>query len=154
MSLDLTDDKSTLVQVMAWCHQATSHYLSQCWPRPVSPYGVIRPQWVKANFMSYHNKIGHAVPYQQNLWKYNPVDWLWYFFCDARLIVSKLIQLPDFINFAFFKTIYIQLNWNANFVKINLPNSLLFAQAIWLWNMWSPVMLRTIPYNTIVTAMM
>ena len=28
---DLTDDKSTLVQVMAWCRQATSHYLSQCW---------------------------------------------------------------------------------------------------------------------------
>ena len=22
---------STLAQVMAWCHQATSHYLSQCW---------------------------------------------------------------------------------------------------------------------------
>ena len=32
MSLYLTDDKSTLVQVMAWCRQATSHYLSQCWP--------------------------------------------------------------------------------------------------------------------------
>ena len=27
------DYKSALVQVMAWCHQATSHYLSQCWPR-------------------------------------------------------------------------------------------------------------------------
>ena len=26
----LTDDKSTLVQVMAWCRQATSHYMSQC----------------------------------------------------------------------------------------------------------------------------
>ena len=24
---------STLVQVMAWCRQATSHYLSQCWPK-------------------------------------------------------------------------------------------------------------------------
>ena len=24
-------ENSTLVQVMAWCHQATSHYLSQCW---------------------------------------------------------------------------------------------------------------------------
>ena len=47
MSLDLTEDNSTLVQVMAWCRQATSHYLSQCWPRSVSPYGVIRPQWVK-----------------------------------------------------------------------------------------------------------
>ena len=35
MSLDLTDDKSILVQVMAWCRQATSHYLSQCWPTPV-----------------------------------------------------------------------------------------------------------------------
>ena len=44
MSLDLTDDKSTLVQVMAWCHQATSHYLNQCWPRSLSPYGITRPQ--------------------------------------------------------------------------------------------------------------
>ena len=25
--------KSTMLQVMAWCHQATSHYLRQCWPR-------------------------------------------------------------------------------------------------------------------------
>ena len=47
MSLDLTDDKSTLVQVMAWCCQAPSHYLSQCWPGSQSPYGVTRPQWVK-----------------------------------------------------------------------------------------------------------
>ena len=37
MSLDLTDDKSTLVQVMAWCREATSHYLSQCWPRSLLP---------------------------------------------------------------------------------------------------------------------
>ena len=36
MLLDLTDDKSTLVQVMAWCRQASSHYLSQCWSRSVS----------------------------------------------------------------------------------------------------------------------
>ena len=43
---DLTDDNSTLVQVMAWCHQATSHYLSQCWPRSLLPYGITRPQWV------------------------------------------------------------------------------------------------------------
>ena len=46
MSLDFTDDQSTLVQVMAWCRQATSHYLSQCWPRSLSPYGITRPQWV------------------------------------------------------------------------------------------------------------
>ena len=43
---DLTDDKSTIIQVMAWCHQATSHYLRQCWPKSMSPYGITRPQWV------------------------------------------------------------------------------------------------------------
>ena len=43
---DLIDDKSALVQVMAWCHQAPSHYLSQCWPRSTSPNGIIKPQWV------------------------------------------------------------------------------------------------------------
>ena len=46
MSLNLTDDQSTFVQVMAWCCQATSHYPSQCWPKCLSPYGVTRPQWV------------------------------------------------------------------------------------------------------------
>ena len=43
---DLTNDKWTLVQVMAWCRQATSLYLSQCRPSSMSPYGIIRPQWV------------------------------------------------------------------------------------------------------------
>ena len=46
ISLNLTDDKSTLVQVMAWCRQATSHYLNKCWPRSMSLYGITRPQWV------------------------------------------------------------------------------------------------------------
>ena len=49
---DLTDDKSTLVQVMAWCRQATSHYQSQCWPRYLSPYGVTRPQWGSCGMIS------------------------------------------------------------------------------------------------------
>ena len=56
MSLDFADDQSTLVQVMAWCRQATSHYLSQCWPRSLSPYGVTRPQWVKTH--TFHNLPG------------------------------------------------------------------------------------------------
>ena len=40
MPQDLTDDKSTLVQVMAWCRQATSHYQKQCWPRSPKPYDI------------------------------------------------------------------------------------------------------------------
>ena len=39
MPQNLTNKKSTLVQVMAWCHQAWSHCLNQCWPR----YGITRP---------------------------------------------------------------------------------------------------------------
>ena len=46
MSLDPTGDKLTLVQVITWCLQGTSHYLSQCWPRSMSPCGIPRPQWV------------------------------------------------------------------------------------------------------------
>ena len=48
MPQDLTD-KSTLVQVMAWCCQATSHYLNQCWRRSPMPNGVTRPQWVNSS---------------------------------------------------------------------------------------------------------
>ena len=57
MSLDISDDKSTLVQLMAWCHQAPSHYLNQCWPRPMSPYGVTRPQWVNFAISDEENEI-------------------------------------------------------------------------------------------------
>ena len=49
MSLDVTDGRSALVQVMAWCLTAPSHYLSQCWPRSLSPCGVTRPQWILIN---------------------------------------------------------------------------------------------------------
>ena len=62
MPLDLTDDKSTLVQVMAWCRQATSHYLNQCWPRFMSPYGVIRPQWVKRTGLAFVITVSADVP--------------------------------------------------------------------------------------------
>ena len=53
MPVDLTDDKSTLVQVMA-----TSRYLSQFLPRSLSPYGVTRPQWVMVS--SYRHQHIHS----------------------------------------------------------------------------------------------
>ena len=73
MAQDLTDDKSTLVQVMAWCRQAASHYLNQCWPRSPMPYGVTRPQWVNAH-----------VPIQMT------------FACDIWIgpMILKPVQLP------------------------------------------------------------
>ena len=45
---------------MAWCRQATSHYPSQCWPRSLLPYGVIRPQWVNVfSIETYRVNINH-----------------------------------------------------------------------------------------------
>ena len=44
--------QSILVQVMAWCHQSISHYLSQCWPRSMFPCGVTLPQWVNSLWRS------------------------------------------------------------------------------------------------------
>ena len=57
LSLDLNGDKTKLVQVMAWCHQATSHYLNQYWHRSMSTYIVTRPQWVnqRTNNMFKHS---------------------------------------------------------------------------------------------------
>ena len=37
-------DMSALIQMMAWCQKATSHYLCQCWPSSASPYGFILSQ--------------------------------------------------------------------------------------------------------------
>ena len=42
------DDESTLVQVMAWCHQTISYYLRQCWLRYMSTYDIVGSQWVKS----------------------------------------------------------------------------------------------------------
>ena len=50
------NDKSALVQVMAWCRQATSHYLSQSWQRSMSPYVAMKPQWV-------HHRLGQCLTF-------------------------------------------------------------------------------------------
>ena len=42
-------EMSTLVQVMAWCRQATSIYLNQCWPRSMSPHCIAMSQWVSSS---------------------------------------------------------------------------------------------------------
>ena len=40
MPQNLTDEKSTFVRIMAWCLQAPSHYLEQCWPICKSPCDI------------------------------------------------------------------------------------------------------------------
>ena len=54
---NLTNQKSTMVQVMAWCHQATSHDLRQCGFRSMLPYDVTRPQLVNSRSAVVSRKI-------------------------------------------------------------------------------------------------
>ena len=58
------DDKLTWVQVMACCHQATSHCLSQCWLRSVSPYVITWPQWI--NFQIHPEPADRLTPFYAN----------------------------------------------------------------------------------------
>ena len=116
MLLDLADDnKSTLVQVMAWCRQATNHYLSQCWPRSLSPYGITRHQWVKGNLNQ-----RKTFSFKKMLWKsLSRKMWL---FC---LVTIKILISPQWRN-AYY------LNPKLLFVKKNVV-FILFSQGMNTW---------------------
>ena len=91
----LTDDKLTLVHVLAWCCKVTSHYLNQCWPISMSSFDVNRPQWVNlcavefrsgnANiymyFLSFLNtqmaQVVEIIPYGRQGPIYPPLSTLW-----------------------------------------------------------------------------
>ena len=68
---NLTDGKSTCVQVMAWCHQAASHYLSYCWSRFLSlGHNELISIWKKSDFDKRQKKIRETINECQ-LWSKN-----------------------------------------------------------------------------------
>ena len=84
MPKDFIDGNSRLIQVMVWCRQAASHYLSPCCPKSVPPYGVTKAQWVK---MSECN--------------YPPPSWTWYISLQRRRLglrssVITCVWLPRY----------------------------------------------------------
>ena len=84
-------DKSVLVQLMAWCHQATSHYLDQCCPRYMSPHGITRPQWVTVSqWLLALLLMSYAYCQTSNIWHTK----------SQNLIVSRVIlqlSLPNLL---------------------------------------------------------
>ena len=103
MPQNLTKGKSTLDHVMAWCHQARSRYLSQCWPRSVLPYDVTRSQWVNHVY-----PLCHDIVMLSTLWALcegkplvprcrwpSPrasITELWSFLCSSALSMSMLLN--------------------------------------------------------------
>ena len=82
----LTDHKSTLLQVMAWCRQAPSHYLSQCWPRSLSSYDITRPQWVK------QISSANSSPWQTCCPNHAWCDLLWLMNVRINWIISIVVR--------------------------------------------------------------
>ena len=85
------DDKSALVLAMAWCHQATSYYLSQCFPRYMSTYIIFRPRLIKHWWGNNTGNLRvwgccleflHGIMYQENFIK-----------VSLKMPASKSIQL-------------------------------------------------------------
>ena len=73
------DNKSTLVQVMAWCQMTPSHYLSKWWPRFKSPYVITRWQCVKIHGIWWYNLCnGFNVRYISLYYNwFNSSKWVW-----------------------------------------------------------------------------
>ena len=67
------DNKSRLDQVMAWCRQATSHYLIQEWSGSVTPYDMTWQHWVnplrqRQNGRHFPNNIFKFIFLYENVW--------------------------------------------------------------------------------------
>ena len=87
---------STLRGSISWCHQATSHYRNLFSPISLSPYGVIRPQWVKRNFYVKYFILISWLSMNNYIWSFSSnkhCKMIWYCTqCVDKLIFLMLIE--------------------------------------------------------------
>ena len=126
-SLDFSDDKSTLVQLMGWCRQATSHYLNQCWPRSLPPYVVTRPQWVNTNEWKMLASRGAAVTIK------------WCPFCTDTIFRIHQQQIPQSQS----RTSWYSHTSTSNKLSYNQYQDRFNCQDLLLW--WTDVSLQIGP---------
>ena len=122
-SVKLPSGEYHRTQVMVWCewyHQATSHFLSQHWPRSVSPYGVTRPQWV--NFCTVSSRC------ELSIWN----------------LIAACVTRPQWVNFCTVSSRFQLSIWNVIatcgcITCISLlsrtPVSLIM-KCVWLFTQW------------------
>ena len=93
---------------MAWDHQATSHYLKQCWLRFIIPYGVSRGQWIQHiyyDMMSIVNSLRPSDAYMRQQCRLSLFQIL-----ACRLIDAKPLSEPTLV--------YCQINFSEISMEI------------------------------------
>ena len=73
---NLTNEKSTYVHVMVWCHQLTSHYVSHCWPRSMA-FPMVRSVY-KSSYIQHCIDTSHnmqSVSFSPRVYITNPENW-------------------------------------------------------------------------------
>ena len=63
---NLTDDESTLVQVMTWCSQTPSHYLNQCWLTKITDELYVTPGYVELRVCSLDIFVAESILREQH----------------------------------------------------------------------------------------
>ena len=88
---------------MPWCHLEIVHYLYQCWPICMIPYGISRPQWVNG-FIEYLIKLWAALCHWRAMMTVNAclhraMKWQqldYYYYWIPHKTMSSIVQLKGY----------------------------------------------------------
>ena len=115
--LDIADDQWALVQLIAWCRQATSHNPNQCSSSLMTLYGVTRVKLInilggyniKHNFYSFQNYAGKLSALVSMMW-FNTLKESMVCMLHVSLLSISLVNLTTSLNSLsiFFIIIYCQ----------------------------------------------
>ena len=95
----LGDGKLTLFQVMAWCRQASSQSLIQCWPISMSPYGVAMSQCANSEFATWWRVVDLSISHYVYQWPHNHLQWA-YFLTNYEVKCQQGTFINDIIDFS------------------------------------------------------
>ena len=108
---DPTDYKATLVQLMAWCHQAPNHWMNQCWQKSVKPYVVTRPQEVSASYFLIIVITNTPTETITASWYHSPTD-LYLSMTSLNIDRSTVVHIHP----------WIQVYWTSHMPSDNKPH--------------------------------
>ena len=146
----LTNENSTLVPVIAWCHQAPSHYLSQCWPEVLIKINKIKEKNNSNTFFSEADETKvcswEAGPSQQQggppppprlpcmrwCWAGQPADQHWQRLQQGCWLELVCLQ-PDWTSSCQGWTVVDAADQLLSFVSWGLPSCSSCSPSFWLW---------------------